>query len=84
MTLNEEPYRILTEENQRDLRVERIHLIETDLFRARLQLEEALSEVERQNVLREISALQARLRPHYAALGLSAPEESTMKDQNDD
>lgn len=63
-------YRLLTPSDQQRIRVERIRLIEADLYRAELQLEEALSEQEKAGVIADIRALQSRLEPHYQSLGL--------------
>jgi len=71
MTELEHSYRLLTEVDRQKLRLERIRFIEADLFRAFLQLEEALSGDERNSVAREIQSLQTRLVPHYQALGLT-------------
>jgi hypothetical protein len=70
MTAPEFRYRLLTTIDQQKLRLERIRLIEADLYRASLQFEEALSDEERRNVQQEIDALLARLKPHYQTLGL--------------
>jgi len=61
-------YRMLTLERQRQLRQERVALLEADLFRAEMQLAEAQSGEERAAVQADISAFSARLRVHYAVL----------------
>lgn len=63
-------YRLLTGQDQQRLRLERIALIEADLYRAQLQLEDALSSEEKAGVLADIRAFQTRLQPHYQALGM--------------
>lgn len=65
-------YQMLTPADMEALRRERIRLIEADLYRAHLQYVEALSDAEREEVMRDIFALRNRLQPHYQALGLAA------------
>lgn len=78
--MGDNDYQILTAVDTQRIRRERIFLIESDLCRARLQLEEAQSAEERQAVLGDISALCARLQPHYQALGMIQPAEEANGD----
>ena len=64
-------FQLLTPDDMVRIRRERARLIEADLFRAHLQLEEIQSDAERDAVLADIIALNSRLRPHYQALGLA-------------
>lgn len=69
-------YRVLTPADMDAIRRERVRLIEADLYRAHLQYVEALSDNEREEVMRDIFALRSRLQPHYQALGLVESEGS--------
>ncbi len=61
-------YHVLTSRQRADLRIERTLLLETDLYRAELQLEEALTDNEREAVSQEIVQYQTRLDVHYRKL----------------
>lgn len=63
-------YRTLTDDQKSELRRQRVNLLEIDLYRAELQLEEVQSTGERAAVLNDIAAFQGRLTVHYQALGL--------------
>jgi hypothetical protein len=56
------------------LRTERIRMLELDLYRAELALEDALSDQERERLNRDMESLVARLDIHYSKLGISRPE----------
>jgi hypothetical protein len=61
-------YLLLSNENKWAILRERIGLLEADLFRAELQLAEALSDEERRAVTLEIGRFTQRLAPHHDML----------------
>lgn len=63
-------YRVLTDVNRSALRMERVRALEAEIYRAELQLEDALTDPERESVCADIAVIRRRLEPHYAALGL--------------
>jgi hypothetical protein len=67
-------FNVLTPQDVRVLRVERVRLIEEDLCRAFLQLEETQSDAEHQSVVSDIHVLRKRLLPHYQALGFASSD----------
>jgi len=78
-------YQMLTPEDMERIRRERTMLIEADLYRAHLQLEDAQSDVERKAVFADIIALRNRLQPHYRALGLTVDShEEELEDLHGD
>lgn len=81
MTDTGHTFNVLTPAGIHALRVERVRLIEEDLCRAFLQLEEVQSDGEKQAVINDISMLRERLSPHYRALGFEPPVQPESKDR---
>jgi hypothetical protein len=63
-------YRVLSPENRSILRLERVRALEIDLYRAELNMEDALSSAEKESILGDIQAFKARLQVHYRILGI--------------
>lgn len=76
-------YRVLTTEDITRLRLERVAALEADICRAELQLEDAESEREAQQVAQDVMGLQRRLEPHYAALGLMRTDDGAAPVEGD-
>jgi hypothetical protein len=63
-------YRVLSPQDRSILRLERVRALEIDLYRAELNVEDALSSAEKESVLGDIQAFRARLQVHYRVLGM--------------
>lgn len=61
-------YQLLSTQDKSALRTERVRALELDLFRAELAFEDALSEAEKESIIRDMAAIKARLIVHYEVL----------------
>lgn len=76
-------YIVLTPKDRSMLRLERVKALEADLWRAELNYEDALSSAERESLIGDMQAFQARLEIHYKLLDPNGKENGQPPDDGD-